>query len=61
MQPAQNVLEVLVGNSCGPRDADLADAARRWWKGSALWGVPVRTRLRVSPDHALLHSGKAAR
>ncbi len=27
-----NILEVLVGNSFGPRDADLADAARRWWK-----------------------------
>ena len=28
----QNILEVLIGNSYGPRDADLADAARRWWK-----------------------------
>ena len=27
-----NILEVLVGHSFGPRDADLADAARRWWK-----------------------------
>ena len=25
-------MEVLVGNSYGPREADLADAARRWWK-----------------------------
>jgi len=35
MTPARatpDVLEVLVGNSYGPRDADLADAARRWWK-----------------------------
>jgi hypothetical protein len=28
----QDILEVLVANSYGPRDADLADAARRWWK-----------------------------
>lgn len=27
-----NILEVLVGNSYGSRDSDLADAARRWWK-----------------------------
>lgn len=27
-----DILEVLVGRSYGPRDADLADAARRWWK-----------------------------
>ncbi len=27
-----NVLEVIVGQSYGSRDADLADAARRWWK-----------------------------
>ena len=32
MQRVSNVLEVLVGNSYGPRDADLANAARRWWK-----------------------------
>lgn len=30
--PQPDILEVLVGNSYGPRDADLADAARRWWK-----------------------------
>ncbi len=27
-----NLLEVIVGKSFGSRDADLADAARRWWK-----------------------------
>lgn len=27
-----DILEVLIGNSYGSRDADLADAARRWWK-----------------------------
>ena len=27
-----NVLEVIVGKSYGSRDANLADAARRWWK-----------------------------
>ena len=27
-----NILEVIVGKSFGPRDPDLADAARRWWK-----------------------------
>lgn len=32
MVATADVLEVLVGNSYGPRDADLADAARRWWK-----------------------------
>ncbi len=31
-RPTPDILEVLVGNSYGPRDADLADAARRWWK-----------------------------
>ena len=30
-----NVLEVIVGQSYGSRDADLADAARRWWKLSS--------------------------
>ena len=25
-------VEVIVGNSYGARDSDLADAARRWWK-----------------------------
>ncbi len=32
MHRGPDILEVLVGNSYGPRDADLADAARRWWK-----------------------------
>lgn len=27
-----NTIEVVVGNSYGTRDTDLADAARRWWK-----------------------------
>ena len=30
-----NVLEVIVSQSYGSRDADLADAARRWWKLSS--------------------------
>lgn len=31
----RDILEVIVGNSYGSRDADLADAARRWWRISA--------------------------
>lgn len=31
----QDILEVIVGNSYGTRDSDLADAARRWWRISA--------------------------
>lgn len=31
----RDILEVIVGNSYGTRDSDLADAARRWWKISA--------------------------
>ena len=27
-----DILEVIVGKSYGPRDPNLADAARRWWK-----------------------------
>lgn len=27
-----DILEVIVGKSYGPRDPDLADSARRWWK-----------------------------
>lgn len=32
MESKADILEVLVGRSYGPRDSDLADAARRWWK-----------------------------
>lgn len=49
-----DILEVIVGNSYGTRDSDLADAARRWWKISAdrrhqLEFIVARRRWRDEP------------